>query len=230
MNKLILTTLTMLFCAEAQSSTRHPESSANLDDAWRVNLNKLHDSYTNELSAPLVERLKDLVPSYITADRVPASFKGIKKPALNKFVRADKYFNEDLIYKSTYKIRDNEIIYILKNRVDEIRSRGSLACEYKVQLWSDDNNDNSYHDNLLPAKEFIAKKLSLTGETVETFIESKTQLGFSIAGNESGGMSKLLINGRAVSLTVINCNNTQSKDQIIKDLTEWAELLIKANK
>ena len=156
----------MLFCAEAQSSTRYPESSANLDDAWRVNLNELYGSYTNELNSHLTERLKALVPSYITADRMPASFKDINKLAPGKFVRANKYFNEELIYKSTYKIRDNEIIYILKDKVEEVRSRSSLACEYKIQLWANDNGDKSYHYNPLPAKEFIAKKPTLTGGAV----------------------------------------------------------------
>jgi len=211
MNKRILTALTTLFCAEAQSSTQYPESSPSLDDTWKASLSELRSSYAYGKNNYSIEHLKDLVPSYITADRVPVSFKDIKKPALSKFVRADKYFDEELIYKSTYKIRDNEIIYILKNKVDEIRSRGSLSCEYKIQLWADDNEDDSYHSDLLSSKEFIAKKLTLTGGVVETFIETKGLLGLSITGNESGGMNKILINGRAVSLTVIDCNSIQGK-------------------
>jgi len=174
--------------------------------------------------------MKGIKSNILAADKTPINFNDIKKPVHSKFVRADKYFNKELIYKSVYKIRDNEIIYILKDRVEVIRSKGSLSCEYKIQLWPDDNKDDKYYNNILPSKGFIIEKLTLTGGTVEAFIESEKLLGLSITGDTSGGMSKVLIDGRAASYTAIDCNNSRGKNQMIKDLTEWAELLIEANK
>jgi hypothetical protein len=40
----------------------------------------------------------------------------------------------------------------------------------------------------------------------------------------------VLIKGRILTLSIFDCPQTEGKEQIIKDLTEWAELLIKANK
>ena len=229
MNKRILTVLAILFCANAQTSDQYPGLTNNYDSVWRTNMNELRSHYKYLESSPLSRYLKDIEPSHITKNITPINFNDIKKPVHSKFVRADKYFNKELIYKSIYKIRDNEIVYILKDRVEVIMSKGSLSCEYKIQLWPDDNKDDKYYNNILPSKDFIIDKLTSTGGTVEAFIESEKLLGLSITGNTSGGMSKVLIDGRAASYTAIDCNNSRGKNQMINDLTEWAELLIEAN-
>ena len=230
MNKRILTALTILFCANAQANTQHPGLANNYDHVLQADISKLRNSYTPNTDVFPVDWMKGIKPNILIADKTPINFNDIKKPVHSKFVRADKYFNKELIYKSVYKIRDDEIIYILKDRVEVIRSKGSLSCEYKIQLWPDDSKDDSYYNNILPSKDFIIDKLTLTGGTVEAFIESEKLLGLSITGDTSGGMSKVLIDGRAASYTAIDCNNSRGKNQMIKDLTEWAELLIEANK
>ena len=49
-----------------------------------------------------------------------------------------------------------------------------------------------------------------------------------IAANS--GTIRILTKGRIVSLSEFDCPKTEGKDKIIRDLVEWFELLVKANK
>jgi hypothetical protein len=162
---------------------------------------------------------------------MPISFNNIKMPVFNKFIRADQHLDMELIYKATYKIRDDEIIYVLKDRVDHIKSTSSLVCEYSFRVWPD-SPGNFYYESLKSSKEIIAKKISTSGFNAEPFVVQKNMLGFFTYDSDdaTGGLNKVLIDGRVISLSITTiCNNSRDKDQVIKDLTEWGQLLINAN-
>ena len=69
------------------------------------------------------------------------------------------------------------------------------------------------------------------GYEADVFIDKYNLLGITKLkkGYDSGSI-RVLIKGRILTLSIFDCPQTESKEQIIKDLTEWAELLIKANK
>jgi len=236
MNKFALTVLGMLFCATAQSNTQHPGLTSNYDNVLQADISELRNSYTSKKDVFLVDWMKGIKPNFLTADKMPISFNNIKMPVFNKFIRADQHLDMELIYKSTYKIRDDEIIYILKDRADYIKSTSSLLCEYSFRVWPD-SPGNFYYESLKSSKEIIAKKISTSGFNAEPFVVQKNMLGFFTYNDvddddddAAGGLNKVLIDGRVVSLSIATiCNNSRDKDQVIKDLTEWGGLLIKAN-
>ena len=232
MNKFALTVLSMLFCATAQSNTQHPGLTSNYDNVLQADISELPNSYTSKKDVFLVDWMKGIKPNFLTADKMPISFNNIKMPVFNKFIRADQHLDMELIYKSTYKIRDDEIIYILKDRVDHIKSTSSLLCEYSFRVWPD-SSGNFYYESLKSSKEIIAKKISTSGFNAEPFVVQKNMLGFFTYNNvddAAGGLNKVLIDGRVISLSITTiCNNSRDKGQVIKDLTEWGKLLIKTN-
>ena len=232
MNKFALTVLTMLFCTTAQSNTQHPGLTSNYDNVLQTDISELRNSYTPNKDVFHVGWKKGINPNFLTADKMPISFNNIKMPVFNKFIRADQHLDMELIYKSTYKIRDDEIIYILKDRVDHIKSTSSLLCEYSFRVWPD-SPGNFYYESLKSSKEIIAKKISTSGFNAEPFVVQKNMLGFftyNAADDAAGGLNKVLIDGRVISLSITTiCNNSRDKSQVIKDLTEWGELLIEAN-
>ena len=69
------------------------------------------------------------------------------------------------------------------------------------------------------------------GYEADVFIDKYNLLGITKLkkGYDSGSI-RVLIKGRILTLSIFDCPQTEGKEQIIKDLTEWAELLIKANK
>ena len=236
MNKFALTVLGMLFCATAQSNTQHPGLTSNYDSVLQADINELRSSYMPNKDVFPVDWMKGVKPDFLASDKTPISFNNIKMPVFDKFIRADKHLDMELIYKTTYKIRDDEIIYILKDRVDHIKSTSRIVCEYSFRVWPD-SPGNFYYESLKSSKEIIAKKISTSGFNAEPFVVQKNMLGFFTYNDvdddddAAGGLNKVLIDGRVVSLSIATiCNNSRDKDQVIKDLTEWGELLIEANK
>ena len=232
MNKFALTVLGMLFCATAQSNTQHPGLTSNYDNVLQADISELRNSYTSKKDVFLVDWMKGIKPNFLTADKMPISFNNIKMPVFDKFIRADKHLDMELIYKTTYKIRDDEIIYILKDRVDHIKSTSRIVCEYSFRVWPD-SPGNLYYESLKSSKENIAKKILTSGFNAKPFVVKKNMLGFFTydADDTTGGLNKVLIDGRVVSLSITTiCSNSRDKGQVIKDLTEWGELLIEANK
>jgi hypothetical protein len=69
------------------------------------------------------------------------------------------------------------------------------------------------------------------GYEADVFVDKYNLLGITKLqkGYDSGSI-RVLIKGRILTLSIFDCPQTEGKEQIIKDLTEWAELLIKANK
>ena len=68
------------------------------------------------------------------------------------------------------------------------------------------------------------------GYAVNSFVDEDNLLGIIKSKNGyNSGTIRVLIKGRVIVLSLFDCYKNQGKDQIIKDLTEWGKLLIKAN-
>jgi hypothetical protein len=223
MSKLILTALTMLFCTSVQSSTQYPDLTHNYESIWRANIDELRNEFTN-LDDYEIEWFK----SAASVNKKSISFKNIKKPVLENFVKASDYLDMDVVNKFAPKADANAIIYILKDRLEKIKSVNSLSCEYKMKM-SDYGGDWHYRSlNGLkdPYIEFMIGK----GYETNVFVDTHNQLGITkIKNGYDSGVIRVLIKGRVVVLSLFDCYQDKGKGRIIKDLTEWAELLIEAN-
>ena len=223
MNKQILTVLTMLFCATAQSSTQYPGLTNNYDSVLKANINDLRYEF-NKSDDYEIEWFKRAT----AVDKNPISLSDINKPVLTGFVKASDYLDKSVISKFALKTDLDGIIYVLKDRIGKIKNKGSLTCEYKVKL--NDYHGNSYYHNLKGLKDPYIKFMISKGYEADVFIDKYNLLGITkLKKGYDGGSIRVLIKGRIVMLSVFDCQKDKGKSQIIKDLTEWGELLVEAN-
>ena len=223
MNKLILTALTMLFCATAQSSTQYPDLTHNYESIWQADINDLRNNFTKPDDYEI-----EWFKSAAVVNKKSVSFNSIKKPVLESFVKASDYLDMNVVNKFAPKADANAIIYILKDRLEKIKNRKSLACEYRMKMSS--YEDNGYYRNLNGLKDPYIEFMIGKGYETNVFVDTHNQLGITkVRNGYDSGTIKVLIKGRIVVLSLFDCYQDKGKDQIIKDLTEWSELLIKAN-
>ena len=223
MNKRILTALTMIFCANAQANTQHPGLTSNYDSVLKANIDDLRYEI-NKSDDYEIEWFKRAS----AVDRESISLSDINKPVLTGFVKASDYLDDSVISKFALKTDLDGIIYVLKDRVEKIKSIGRLSCEYKVKL--NDYHGNNYYHSLKGLKDPYIEFMISKGYETEVFIDKYNLLGITklMNGYDSGSI-RVLIKGRIVVLSVFDCQKDKGKAQIINDLTEWAELLIEAN-
>jgi hypothetical protein len=225
MDKFALTVLTMLFCATAQSNTQHPGLTSNYDNVLQANIDDLNLSDTGITK----KQLRGLWPHYLSPSRTLIDLGNIKTPVHTRFVNAGHYFSDQLIYgkdsKSIYELD----VYVAKDQLTRIISQNLIVCEYKINL--DSYYGNKHFDNLDKIKNDYLDYASDTGANARSFIDQEYLQGYvSDKDGYNDGLMHVLIKGRVLSLLASDCTKMVSKDQIIKDLTEWAELLIDANK
>jgi len=135
----------------------------------------------------------------------------------------------DVVNKFAPKDDANTIFYILKDRLEKIKIRNSLGCEYKLKLKNDYDGDQ-YYSSLKGLKNPYIKFMIGKGYAVNSFVDEDNLLGIIKSKNGyNSGTIRVLIKGRVIVLSLFDCYKNQGKDQIIKDLTEWGKLLIKAN-
>ena len=109
MNKLILTALTMLFCATAQSSTQYPGLTNNYDSVLKANINDLRYEL-NKSDDYEIEWFKKAT----AVDKKPISLSNINKPVLTGFVKASDYLDESVISKLHSRLIWMELFMYLK--------------------------------------------------------------------------------------------------------------------
>jgi len=220
MNKFALTVLTMLFCATAQSSAQYPGLTHNYDSVLHTNADDVLDSHTD---GTLIGQLRNAWPHYLIPSRAPINLGSFKIPVHKKFVNASHYFSDTP--RKSYELD----LFILKDRLTRLLSQKNTTCEYKVSL--DSYYGNKHFDNLNEIKNDYLKYASDTKSNARSFIDQGKLQGYIRDKNGyNSGLVHVLLKGRVLSLSASDCTKTVSKEQIIKDLTEWAELLIKANK
>ena len=228
-NKYFLIILIALLCAPAQATDQYPESTHNYDSVWRTNIDDLRKDFMfidNDLYSMY---LKDTGQAYSSIGKHPINFESIKKPVLGRFVKASDYFDMDVVNKFAPKDDANTIFYILKDRLEKIKIRNSLGCEYKLKLKNDYDGDQ-YYSSLKGLKNPYIKFMIGKGYAVNSFVDEDNLLGIIKSKNGyNSGTIRVLIKGRVIVLSLFDCYKNQGKDQIIKDLTEWGKLLIKAN-
>ena len=229
MNKLILTTLTTLICTSVQSTTQYPELTNNYDNVWRADINELSKDFTYIDDDPYSMYLKDTGRKYNTPVTKPNDLKSLIIKPPNRFVNAANYLDADVIKKTGY-VQDGDymVFYILKSEVDKAVKRNGLQCIYKTKIRSDfggisdhdlDSLENSYTNHMTKA-----------GYSVSTFSKTSNQLGtLKVKNGYTSGTLFLIVNNKLITLIIHDCNK-RGDSQIVKDLYEWSELLIEANK
>lgn len=221
-NRLII--IITLFCISAQATNKYPELTYNHDSIWKANIDELR----NEFIKPDDYEIEWFKLAAL-ANKKSISFKNIKKPVLEKFIKASDYFDMDAVDKFAPKDDANTIVYILKDRLEKIKIKNNLGCEYKLKLKADHDGDQ-YYSSLKGLKDPYIKFMIGKGYLVNSFVDNDNLLGIIKSKNGyNSGTIRLLIKGRIIVLSLFDCYKNQGKDQIIKDLTKWAELLIKAN-
>ena len=164
----------------------------------------------------------------------PATFKDIKKPVLEGYVKATDYLSEEQVVETSDAHNPKAIVYILKSEAPKIKERGYLWCTKQITLQSD--NSVGYISQLIPENEAESKQgyiarvaTELESVYASAFVEQLNMLGFTVVQNgfHSGAMM-IAIKGRVIDLDTFSCNK-ESQEQIIQDLKGWADLLIKAN-
>jgi len=227
--KHLLITLTIFICTSVQSSSRYPDLTNNYDSVWRANIDHLRKDFTLIDDDPFSMYLKDTNKLYNTSTEKAIDFVDINKPVPDGFVKASDHLDAAVINKFSPKSDLDVTIYILKNRLEKIKDKGSLLCEYKMKL-ADDYGDQYYY-NLKGLKDPYIKFMISKGYETDAFIDNSNMLGITkLRNGYDSGSIRVLIKGRVLSLSVFDCQKDKGKAQIINDLTEWAELLIKANK
>lgn len=218
-----------LFCISAQAIGEYPKLTYNHDSIWKANIDDLRKDFMfidDDLHSMY---LKDTGQVYSSTGKDPINFESIKKPVLKRFIKASDYFDINIINKFEPKANVDAIIYILKNRLEKIKFKNNLSCEYKLKLKADHDGDQ-YYSSLKGLKDPYIKFMIGKGYLVNSFVDNDNLLGIIKSKNGyNSGTIRLLIKGRIIVLSLFDCYKNQGKDQIIKDLTEWAELLIKAN-
>lgn len=218
-----------LFCISAQAIGEYPKLTYNHDSIWKANIDDLRKDFMfidDDLHSMY---LKDTGQVYSSTGKDPINFESIKKPVLKRFIKASDYFDINIINKFEPKANVDAIIYILKNRLEKIKFKNNLSCEYKLKLKADHDGDQ-YYSSLKGLKDPYIKFMIGKGYLVNSFVDNDNLLGIIKSKNGyNSGTIRLLIKGRIIVLSLFDCYKNQGKDQIIKDLTEWGKLLIKAN-
>ena len=228
MNKLILTTLTTLICTSVQSTTQYPELTNNYDDVWRADINELSKDFSYIDDDLYSMYLKDTGRKY-NDPKQPINFNKINIPVLDRFTKASEHFTKDVINRFGNKPSPNRIVYVLKDRLNEIKAKQSLACEYQMKL--DDRYGERYHHDLNSTKKHYVDYMIGQGYEVDTITDTDKVLLFVKTKNTyTSGSARVLVNGRILTLHLFDCQKDQGRDQIIKDLTDWSNLIVKANK
>ena len=223
-NKPLLTILTMLTCTYVQSSTQYPGLTNNYDSVLKANINDLNLSGTGITK----NQLSGFWSHYLSPSRVLIDLDNIKLPIHNRFVDASNHFSDKLIYGEDEKAIYDIAVYIPKSQLTKILSQKYMICEYEANLSS--NYGNEYYDNLDKIKGDYFRYASDNGFNAISFIDQDDMQGyFKDYNGFKGGLVHVLVKNKVLSLTVSDCTKTISKEQIIKDLTEWGELLIKIN-
>ena len=218
-----------LFCISAQAIGEYPKLTYNHDSIWKANIDDLRKDFMFIDDDLYSMYLKDTGQAYSSIGKHPINFESIKKPVLGRFVKASDYFDMDVVNKFAPKDDANTIFYILKDRLEKIKIRNSLGCEYKLKLKNDYDGDQ-YYSSLKGLKNPYIKFMIGKGYAVNSFVDEDNLLGIIKSKNGyNSGTIRVLIKGRVIVLSLFDCYKNQGKDQIIKDLTEWGKLLIKAN-
>ena len=223
-NKLSLIALTMLTCTSVQSSTQYPGLTNNYDSVLKANIDDLNLSDTGITK----KQLRGVWSHYLAPSRVLIDLDNIKLPVHKRFVDASHHFSDELIYGEDEKAIYDIAAYIPKSQITRILSQKHMICEYQVSLSS--NYGNKHLDNLNEIKDDYFRYAADTGFDARSFIDQDDMQGYFREYNGfKGGLVHVLIKGRILSLSVSDYTKTISEDQIIKDLTEWGELLIESN-
>jgi hypothetical protein len=223
-NKQLLTALTILACTSVQSSTQYPDLTHNYDSVWQADIDDLGISNIGITK----KQLRGVWPHYLSPSRALIDLGNIKTPAHTRFVNAGHYFSDQLIYGKDSKSIYGLDVYIAKDQLTRIISQNFMVCEYKINL--DSYYGNKHFDNLDKIKNDYLDYASDTGANARSFIDQEYLQGYvSDKDGYNDGLMHVLIKGRVLSLLASDCTKMVSKDQIIKDLTEWSELLIEAN-
>ena len=164
----------------------------------------------------------------------PATFKDIKKPVLEGYVKATDYLSEEQIIETSDAHDPKAIVYILKSEAPKIKERGYLLCTKQITLWSDD--PENYITNFIKddsresIKDYNERTLTeLEYSNIKTFIDEPNILGLTKEKNGyHSGATAIVTRGRLLQLYTFSCDK-ESQKQIIQDLKRWADLLIKVN-
>ena len=223
-NKQLLTALTILACTSVQSSTQYPDLTHNYDSVWQADIDDLGISNIGITK----KQLRGVWPHYLSPSRALIDLSNIKTQVHTRFVNAGHYFSDQLIYGKDSKSIYGLDVYIAKDQLTRIISQNFMVCEYKINL--DSYYGNKHFDNLDKIKNDYLDYASNTGANARSFIDQEYLQGYvSDKDGYNDGLMHVLIKGRVLSLLASDCTKMVSKDQIIKDLTEWSELLIEAN-
>jgi len=223
-NKILLTVLTLLAYTYVQATFQYPGLTNNYDNVLKANIDDLRTSNTGITK----KQLKGLWPHYLMPSRALIDLSNIKIPVHKRFVDASHYFSEQLIYgedgKSTYKLDT----YLVKDQLARTLSQKHMICEYKINLES--HYGNKYFKSLNEIKNDYLNYASDIGFDTRSFIDQDDMQGYFKEQNGfKGGLVHVLVKNRALSLSISDCTKMISEAQIIKDLTEWGELLIESN-
>jgi len=215
----------MLTCTYVQSSSRYPDLTSNYDSVLEANIDDLNLSDTGITK----RQLKGVWSHYLAPSRVLINLDNIKLPVHNRFVDASNHFSDKLIYGEGEKAIYDIAIYILKSQLTRILSQKHMICEYEMSLGS--TYGDEHYDNLDKIKGDYFRYATDVGFDAISFIDQEDIQGYFKDHNGlKGGLVHVLVKNKVLSLTVSDCTKTVSKEQIMKDLTEWGELLIKTNK
>ena len=225
-NKALVTILTVLLSTVVYSTTKYPGLTHNYDSVLQANINDVINSHN---SNTIIKHLRSVRPNHLVTPILPINLNNIKLPVHKRFTDASLHFSEQIIYgkgsKQTYELS----IYILKDQLNRLIDQNHLICEYKMELGS--NYGNKYYLTLNKKKKDYLNYASDTGFKASSFIDQDFIQGYIKEQSEfNGGLVHVLIKNRVLSLIASDCTKTVSKEQIMKDLTEWGELLIEANK
>lgn len=219
---------TILLSTSVLSTNNYPSLTNNYEDVWRANIDELSKDFVYIDDDLYSMYLKDTGRKYNNTKK-PISFNKIKIPVPDRFVKASEYFTKDVINRFGNKPSPNRIVYVLKSRLGKIKASQDLSCEYQMKL--DDRYGDHYYRNLKSlTKPYVDYMLEKDYE-VETISESdKVLLFIKVKNGYTSGSSRVLVDGRVLALHLFDCRKDQGRDQIIKDLTDWSNLIIKANK
>jgi hypothetical protein len=224
-NKILLTALTLLAYTYVQATFEYPGLTNNYDSVLKANIADLRISN----SGITKKQLKNMWPHYLVPLREPINLSNIKIPVHIKFVDAGHYFSDELIY-GKYLNKPYELdVYILKDQLTRILAQKHMSCEYQINLES--YYGDKHFDNLDDIKDEYFNYAADTGFDARSFIDQDDMQGyyFKEKNGFKGGLVHVLVKNRALSLSISDCTKTISEAQIIKDLTEWGELLIESN-
>lgn len=218
MNKQILTAITMIFCATAQANIKSPGLTSNYDSVLQANINDLNLSDTGITK----KQLRGAWAHYLIPSKVPINLDSIKVPVHKRFVNTSHYFSDTS--RGSYELDS----YVLKEQLTRLLSQKNIICEYKASLSS--YYGNKHFDNLDEIKNEYFKFATDTKSNARSFIDQDNLQGYVRDKNDyNSGLIHVLVKHKVLSLTISDCTKATSKEQIIKDLTEWGKLLIEAN-